>query len=79
MIITVPEYKKIQHTNKAKSKLNESLFDDDWEDVNDETGILSGNISTEYEESELKPRVERILGELEVENYEIKCIYQIKD
>ena len=32
MIITVPEYKKIQHTNKAKSKLNESLFDDDWEE-----------------------------------------------
>lgn len=73
MIITVPEYKKIQHTNKAKSKLNESLFGDDWDDVNDETGILSGNISAEYEENELKPRVERILDELDVENYEIKC------
>lgn len=70
MIITVPEYKKIQHISKKPSKLNESLFDDDFDD---ETGILSSNISAEYEETELKPRVERILDELDVENYEIKC------
>ena len=73
MIITVPEYKKIQHINKSKSKLNESLFDDDWEDIHNDTGILAANISIEYEESELKPRVERILKELDVQNYEIEC------
>ena len=74
MIITVPEYKKIQHISKKPSKLNESLFDDDFDDdFDDETGILSSNISAEYEETELKPRVERILDELDVENYEIKC------
>lgn len=70
MIITVPESKKIQHININNKSLNESMFDD-WDD--DETGILTSNISAEYEESELKPRVERILKELDVTNYEIKC------
>ena len=42
-------------------------------DIASQPGILSSNISAEYEETELKPRVERILDELDVENYEIKC------
>ena len=73
MIITVPEYKKIQHISKKPSKLNESLFDDFDDDFDDETDLLSKNISIKYEETELKPRVERILDEFDVENYEIKC------
>ena len=73
MIITVPEYKKIQHISKKTSKLNESLFDDFDDDFDDETDLLSKNISIKYEETELKPRVERILDEFDVENYEIKC------
>ena len=73
MIITVPEYKKIQHISKKTSKLNESLFDDFDDDFDDETDLLSKNINIKYEETELKPRVERILDEFDVENYEIKC------
>ena len=73
MIITVPEYKKIQHISKKLSKLNESLFDDFDDDFDDETSLLSNKINIKYEETELKPRVERILDELDVENYEIKC------
>ena len=44
MIITVPEYKKIQHISKKTSKLNESLFDDFDDDFDDETDLLSKNI-----------------------------------
>ncbi len=79
MIISVPEYKKIRKYNNTKiSKLNESLFDDFDDEDDDFLGLdsdttLSDNISSEYEETEIKPRVERILDELDVENYEIKC------
>lgn len=77
MIISVPEYKKINKYNKKNiSTLNESMFDDfddDFDDILGDDDYVSTNISSEYEENELKPRVERMLNELDVDNYEIKC------
>ena len=77
MIISVPEYKKINKYNKRNiSTLNESMFDDfddDFDDILGDDDYVSTNISSEYEENELKPRVERMLNELDVDNYEIKC------
>lgn len=73
MIVTVPTYKKIYPTynNKVRS-LNESIFDDDDVLDSDESQV-SEIIYKDYEENTLKPKVEHLLDELEVENYEIKC------
>ena len=60
MIISVPEYKKINKYNKRNiSTLNESLFDE-LNDILGDDDYLSTNISLDYEEKELKPRVERM-------------------
>ena len=71
MIIKIPECKKINY-NKH---LNESLFDDD-DIFNSTTDIFTdiGQDSVkEYEESELKPKLEKLLYQLDVNNYEIIC------
>lgn len=78
MIITVPTYKQKFNKNKY-IKLNESLFDDDiFGEDNDESSndTLLNTIGKEYELNTLKPRVERVLKQLSVENYEIICTGQ---
>ena len=72
MIISIPENKIIKHNINIK-KLNESFFDDDLFDTQDDL-LNDIELKTQLEiENELKPKVERILQWLDVENYEINC------
>ena len=81
MIISIPENKIIKHSLNYK-KLNESLFDDDEDELlgtDDEIAQDAFNdiISKEIVKDNI-PKVERILQQLDVENYEIVVTNSIK-
>ena len=67
MIVSIPKNKILKH------KLNESLFDDDIFNMDNDLMDTLTDISTkEYEEEQLE-NVKKILNQLDVEGYELKC------
>ena len=73
MIISIPESKKLKY-NKQYKLLNEALFDDIYDDdeLDDEIIDSQNAISKELQEIENIAKVEKILYQLDVHNYEIE-------
>lgn len=75
MIITVPEHKKIYYSDIPDTlykPINESFFDDPDDYIDDPYSSLRTDIIKNSEE-QLVPRVEKILFQLNIPDYDINC------